>query len=480
MKQFTVRDMTRLRLGSLLLAGLLTAGCVRSTGIDHQHEMLALPATATDADFAAWPSDRWWETYEAPELSRLIEHGLADSPGLQTAQARLMAARAGTEFANARQRPQLGLGIESSFQRYSENGLIPPSTGGEHRTDNRFALDFNYELDLFGKNAAILKSAEVQTRAVEIEMYTARLAIATAIARSWFQLAEAVAERTVITDTLLQRQKVLELVLARVAQGLDSKVEQRQAEGAIPQIEGELAAVNERIGLIRAALAKLAVVPLTDTAALAPVANKLHSPALPAMIPSSLVARRPEVVAAGQRVASLLHGIESVKAEFYPSVNLAAFAGFSALGLGALLEEGSQVYGLTPAIRLPIFDAGRLRAKLKFVNAQLDMAIAGYNEAVLSSIQDVVHCMISIRALAERNKAQREAQLAAESAYDLALQRFRAGLTGYLTVLATETEVLQERRAGVLLAARAYQLDVDLKRALGGGFDGTAFPAPSP
>ena len=86
----------------------------------------------------------------------------------------------------------------------------------------------------------------------------------------------------------------------------------------------------------------------------------------------------------------------------------------------------------------------------------------------------------ALRALAERNKAQREAQLAAESAYDLALQRFRAGLTGYLTVLATETEVLQERRAGVLLAARAYQLDVDLKRALGGGFDGTAFPAPSP
>jgi NodT family efflux transporter outer membrane factor (OMF) lipoprotein len=273
---------------------------------------------------------------------------------------------------------------------------------------------------------------------------------------------------------------VLELVLARVAQGLDSKVEQRQAEGAIPQIEGELAAVNERIGLIRAALAKLAVVPLTDTAALAPVANKLHSPILPAMIPSNLVARRPEIVAAGQRVASLLHGIESVKAEFYPSVNLAAFAGFSALGLGALLEEGSQVYGLTPAIRLPIFDAGRLRAKLKFVNAQLDMAIAEYNETVLSSMQDVVQCVISIRALADRNKAQREAQLAAESAYDLALQRFRAGLTGYLTVLTTETEVLQERRAGVLLAARAYQLDVDLKRALGGGFDGTAFPAPSP
>jgi NodT family efflux transporter outer membrane factor (OMF) lipoprotein len=480
MNQFTLTGRTRLFLGSLLITVLLTAGCVRSTGIDHQGATLAMPATGTDPDFSAWPSDRWWETYDSPALSRLIEHGLADSPGLQTAQARLMAARAGTEFANARQMPQLGLGMESTFQRYSEKGLIPPSTGGEHRTDNRFALDFNYELDLFGKNAAILKSAEAQTRAMEIETYTARMGIATAIAKSWFLLAEAVAERAVIIDTLHQRQKVLELVLARVAQGLDSKVEQRQAEGAIPQIEGELAAVDERIGLIRAALARLAVVPLAETAALAPVASKLHPPTLPATVPSSLVARRPEIVAAGQRVASLLKGIEAVKAEFYPSVNLAAFAGFSALGLGALLEEGAQVYGLTPAIRLPIFDAGRLRAKLKFLNAQLDMAIADYNEAVLSSMQDVIHSMISIRALAERNKAQHEAQLAAESAYDIAVQRFRAGLTGYLTVLATETEVLQERRAGVLLAARAYQLDVDLKRALGGGFDGTAFPAPSP
>ena len=127
--------------------------------------------------------------------------------------------------------------------------------------------------------------------------------------------------------------------------------------------------------------------------------------------------------------------------------------------------------GLGPAVRLPIFDAGRLRARLKFVNAQLDLAIADYNAALLSALQDVVHSVVSIRALAERQAAQREAAAAAESAYDLALQRFQAGLTGYLTVLATESDVLEARRAGVLLAARGCQLDVDLKRALGGGFE---------
>lgn len=459
--------------GGLLLCSLFLplAGCISSAGIDHQAALREMPTAAQASAPAAWPTDRWWTAYRAPELDRLIEHALADSPDTARAQARLMLARAGSEFATARRFPEVDLNFSSTTQRYTEHGLVPPSSAGEHRSDNQLALDFSYEIDLFGKNAAIARSVETQAASMETDLYTARLGLASALARTWFSLGEAVAEREVIDATLAQRRRILALVKARVAEGLDSKVEERQAEGAIPEALGELAAIDERITLLRSALSKLAVVPLADTAHLKPTLHADPAAVLPPLLPSGLIARRPEIVAARQRVESLGYATDATRAEFYPSVNLVAFAGFSALGLDALLEEGSQVYGLTPAVRLPIFDAGRLRAKLKFVNAQLDLAIADYNDALLNALQDVVHSVVSIRALAERQAAQQAAQAAAESAYDLALQRFQAGLTGYLTVLATETEVLQARRAGVVLAARACQLDVDLKRALGGGFE---------
>ena len=458
------------RLASVLLVLALQA-CVSSAGIDHQGALRAMPATEDANAPVTWPTDRWWTVYASPELDRLIEHALADSPDTARAQARLMLARAGSEFATARTFPEVDLNFKSTTQRYAEHGLAPRAVAGEHRSDNRLALDFSYEIDLFGKNAAIAKSVETQAASMETDLYTARVGLASAVARTWFSLGQALAERDVIEATLAQRRRILELVKARVAEGLDSKVEERQAEGAIPESVGELAAVDERIALLRSALSKLAVVPLNETAALKPTLRLARAAGLPPLLPSALVARRPEIVAARQRVESLGYATDAARAEFYPSVNLVAFAGFSALGLDALLQEGSQVYGLGPAVRLPIFDAGRLRAKLKFVNAQLDLAIADYNDALLNALQDVVHSVVSIRALAERQAAQQAAQAAAESAYALALQRFQAGLTGYLTVLATETEVLQARRAGVLLAARACQLDVDLKRALGGGFE---------
>lgn len=456
---------------ALGLAFALLSGCVRFTGIDRQGKTLPDQHIAEDASFTQWPATRWWQAYASPELDRLIERGLADNPSVESALARLRGAQAGSAYAAARRQPQLDLGIKSTVQRFTENGLFPPEVAGDHRADNRFALDLKYELDLFGKNRAIRDSVQAQAAAVGIDVDTARLGVASAIAHAWFGLAQATAERAVVAATLAQRRKILALVLARVSEGLDSKVEQRQAEGAIPQAAEELAAVDERINLLRDALAQLAVVPATETAKLAPLLNPLALPALPAGVPSDLLARRPDVAAARLRVESLLKGVESVKAEFYPSVDIVAFAGFSAIGLDNLLQGGSQIYGFGPTLHLPIFDAGRLRAKLKFVNAQLDMSIADYNAVLLGALHEVVRSVVSLRALGDRATAQRDALAAAESAYEVALQRFKAGLTGYLTVLATESEVLRERRAGVLLTARAYALDIDLKRALGGGFE---------
>ena len=458
---------------ALMLCLALTA-CVRFDGIAHSEAKRDIPASVTDTAFRAWPEIEWWKNYQDPALNDLIAHALADSPRIRIAAARLRAAQAVTTFVGAKRLPQVEVDAQSKWQRFSEHGFSPPDLAGGHESDNRFAFDASYELDLFGKNRSAHEATQAQVVAAVASTHAARLALTSAVARLYFQLGRYCAEREVARATRTQRAKILELVKARVAEGVDSNVELRQAEGAIPRIEGELAELEERISLLRNALAILTVVEPTATATLTPSLTHALKPTLPALIPSDLVARRPEVEVARWRVEAGLKGIESVRAEFYPSINLSAFAGLSALGIGALFEGGAQIYGIAPVIRLPIFDADRLRAKLKFVDAQTDVSIAEYNRALGRAIKDVLDAVTSIRALTQRQVAQRAAQQAAQSAYDLALQRFKAGLTGYLTVLTTESDVLIERRAAADLNARGFELDVSLARALGGGFDAAA------
>ena len=162
--------------------------------------------------------------------------------------------------------------------------------------------------------------------------------------------------------------------------------------------------------------------------------------------------------------------MQAAKAEFYPSVNLVAFAGLSSIGLGRLLEAGSAQAGFGPALRLPIFDSGRLRANLSGKAADVDAAVASYNGALLSALRDVADQLAGQRSIARQQDEQRGAQEAAESAYQLAVQRYRAGLGTYLVVLSAESNVLAQRRLGVDLKARALDNQVQLVRALGGGY----------
>jgi NodT family efflux transporter outer membrane factor (OMF) lipoprotein len=141
---------------------------------------------------------------------------------------------------------------------------------------------------------------------------------------------------------------------------------------------------------------------------------------LPDTLPADLLARRPDITAARWRVEAATHDVASAKASFYPNVNLSAFVGLSSIGLGRLLDAGSEQWGVGPAIHLPIFDAGRLRANLRGKSADLDLAVESYNGAVLDAVRDVADQLASARSITRQQAQQREAQAAAESAYDIA------------------------------------------------------------
>jgi outer membrane protein TolC len=162
--------------------------------------------------------------------------------------------------------------------------------------------------------------------------------------------------------------------------------------------------------------------------------------------------------------------IDAAKAAFYPNINLVALAGFSSIGVSNWFKGGSRELGLGAAIHLPIFDSGRLRANLRGTTADADAALESYNATLIQAVREVADQITSQRAVERQAKEQQAAQAAAEGALELALQRYRAGLGTYLTVLTAETNVLAQRRTSIDLKARGIDVNLQLIRALGGGY----------
>lgn len=426
---------------------------------------------------APWPHQDWWRAFGDPQLDALMSEALAGSPNLRLARARLDQARALAGLADAARAPEVTGNATGSYQRFSENGQVPPPLAGSWRSANRLGLDFSYELDFWGRNKAALEAALGRARAAEAEEQQARLLLSSALAGSYIRLQREFAQQDIAEALLAQRRNLLDLTRQRVQAGLDSKVELEQAAAAIPAAEAELAAIHERMALLRHQLAALTGAgPDRGETIARPALAADQTLALPTALPAELIGRRPDVVAQRWRVEAAAKDIDVAKARFYPNVNLLAFAGFQSIGLGRLLEGGSGIAGVGPAISLPVFDAGRLRSQLAARDAGFDAAAEQYNATLVEALREVADQVSTRRAIDTQLDRSRAALARFDEAYRLALLRYREGLSTYLTVLTVEGQVLGQRRQVADLEARRRTAAVDLTRALGGGYQPDAPP----
>lgn len=463
------------RLTALLLAMTL-AGCASFAGIETTAKATAPTMLGADNARIEWPANGWWRQFDDPALSALIERALAGNPSLQLAEARVRKAQAVAGIAESALWPQLTASADSTRQRLSEFGTTPPPLAGTTQNINHADLGASWQLDFFGRNRAALNAALGNARAAEADAQAARVLLASNVARSYFGLARLLEQRQVAGATLTQRQAIRQLVASRVEAGIDTQVELRQADGALPEIRRDMEALEEQIGLARHALAALTGQGPEALADLAPPLTKTQPQALPKSLPADLIGRRADLAAARWRVEAAVRNVDSAKAEFYPNINLVALAGFSSIGIGNWFKAGSREVSLGAAIHLPIFDAGRLRANLRGVSADADAAVDSYNATLIEALREVADQITSQQAIEHQAKEQQAAQKAAEDALDLALQRFRAGLGTYLTVLSAETNVLAQRRISIDLKARGIDSNLQLIRALGGGFAADSTP----
>ncbi len=456
----------RLALAAVALASL--AACANFSGITPQAQMQA--ANVAGASDVAAVDAEWWHSFADPQLDRLVTQALDGSPSLKLAQARLRRAQAATDGARATTLPQVGADAQAMRQLYTGKGQYPAPLAGEIYNSGTLQLSASWELDFFGKNRAALDAALGQTQAAQADAQAARVLLVSQVARSYFQLLRLNSQLELANRTLAQRNELLSLVRDRVNAGLDTRLELNQSQGSLPEARQQIEALNEQIALARNGLSALVGQSNAADTLVLPALAAIKTAANAQAIPADLLGRRADIAAARWRVEAASADARSAKAQFYPNVSLNGFAGFSSIGLGNLLHAGSEQWGIGPAIHLPIFDAGRLRASLAAKTADLDAAVESYNAALVEAVRDVADQLASQQSIARQQTEQRAAQQAAEAAYEIAVQRYSAGLGNYLNVLSSETAVLAQRRLQVDLAARALDTQVALVRALGGGY----------
>ena len=444
-----------------------------------QPARVAKPIASYTADrtFAApatpWPSDRWWAGYGDPQLDALMDEALADSPTLAQAKVRVIKAQTSRAAAAAAIAPIIsGSGnIQETKQTY--NWLFPknflPALG--YAPYGEVLLNFSWELDFWGKYRAAIAQATSETRAATADAAEARLMLTTQIASTYATLAQLYQDHDVAVQSVRVRDDTANLVTQRVANGLDTQAELKQAQAASPATQATVAALDEQIALTRDALAALlGAGPDRGQTIQRPAPPKLAAFGLPADAKLDLIGRRPDVVAARWRAEAAQKGVRVAKTQFYPDISLTGYIGQQSLHLSRLLNAGSTLGSIGPAVTLPILDGGHLRANLRGAEADRDEAVAAYDAAVTEALHQVADAAASERALGERLAESRRALAGYEEAYRVARLRYEGGLSTFQSVLLVEDAVLNQRRVVSDLESRAFELDVELVRALGGGF----------
>ena len=459
---------------SLAIAAALP-GCASYTGIGSAHRIQQpLPgqdANSLPAEHGHWPARDWANQFGDPQLGELIAEALRNSPSLEQAKARVAAAAAYTETAHAAGGPQVNADASISRQQYSGNALVPPPYAGAWQTENKAVLSASYELDVWGKQGQAELAALSKLRISEAEQEQVRLTLSAAVARSYNQLARLYALRELAGDEIAQRQQMRRLSAYRLGSGLDTAVEQQTILHALAASQTALTALHGQILDARYQLAALlGAGPDRGLLINRPALGAGEVVALPDRLPADLLARRPDLVVARWRVDATTHDIKVAKAEFYPDINLGAAIGLDAFGFGRLLNAGSRTVQAGPAIHLPIFDGGALRAQLKGRYADFDYAVAGYNQTLVSALSDVATQVARVRASDAQLSDAQTASEAARSAWLLTASQYKAGLTTQIAVLQARIAAIASEQVVTNLRMNRRDQQIALAAALGGGF----------
>lgn len=468
------------RITVLGLSLFIAHGCVTVPKQDLAEKMTTagcdtIANLATQSGFFAegnWPKEKWWEDFEDQDLNALIDQGLKNSPTLKRAESRLKAAAQAALQRKSRLYPEVNFDAIDNWQHLSKYGLLraffPVFPAVINQID--LDLDFYYEFDFWGKNRDLFKAALGEAAAKAADKAQAELVLTTSIAYSYYQVQFFLKRLELLEQMADNKDSIAKLTSYRMQNALSNQVDnitssnsalesEAQTDDAEISLRMELHRLKALTGLGQDGVIDLKTKPLKEAAV-----------AIPSTLSLDLLARRPDLSAQLQRLESAAKEIDAAKTDFYPNFNLHAFIGLESIVNGKLFKKDSYMGSLAPAVHLPIFTAGRLKAQLFEKVAMFNEAVHIYDDLILQAAQEVADNLTSVALLSSESEKWKNVAEQAKKRLSLVQDRFANALDDKITVLESENSSI-EAELNYLEIAYARQLKaIQLIKALGGGF----------
>ena len=469
------------RLTIALLSLSLFTGC----SLAPTYKLPVIPAPAAYKESGPWqpaqPSDQlsrgdWWKSYNDPTISKLIDQLDSANPDLAVAIAHFDEAAAFEQQVRADLFPVIGAGASATQNNeFYNHPHITPGTGtsvtGPQRYREEYAgLGASYELDLWGRvrNEVAAGTAGAQAAAADVE--SVKLSLRANLINNYISLRGLDAQSQLLTDVVTAYTKALTLTQNRFKGGADSALDVSRAQAQLDTAQGQLADIAANRALYEHAIATL-VGESASSFTIAPAPLSMALPIVPVGVPTTLLQRRPDIAAAERRVFAANAQIGVAKAAFFPTLMLNGVDGFDTLSAAQYYMAPTNLWMIGPAAFLTVFDAGRRQAIVNQAKAVFTIAGAQYRSTVLHAFQEVEDNLAQLNDLAKESQNVDAAVKDTNKTLTIAMNRYREGMISYLEVVTAQTAVLQVELQALNLRTRRLQANVNLVRALGGGYN---------
>ncbi len=410
----------------------------------------------------------WWSVFGDPVLDRLVARAAEGSTSVRQAAARLAKARAAARAAGAVRMPQAAFTAGASRQ----GGPLVNAAG---TSGNLFEAGAGvaWEADVAGRLSRAEEAAALDLRAREALLRQARLLMQSEVAQAWFALRAADQEAALQQADVQALRETLRLVERRRAAGLAPEQEVARARSEVGAAEAEALQWKARREALEHALAYLCGTTAAELR-LDVSASPFNTPVIPAGIPATVLARRPDVAAAEAELQAARARVGAAGQLWAPDFTLTASGGQASSQLGDLLKSAARSWSLGALLALPLFDGGRREARLDAADADLELAVATWRDKVLAALREVEDQLSSLHWLAAEAAALAAPQEDARRAAALAQSRYERGLTSQLEVVDAQAAARRLNHAALRVQVARQQATVALVRALGGGWGPTA------
>ena len=431
-----------------------------------------------------WPEKQWWTQFNDPQLTELIETALQTSPTLQRAFYQMQSAEQQAKKIRSFLFPQLDVEAMENWEYFSKNGFVrdfypvtPPMQVPPTVNQLDLSLNLNYEIDFWGKNKKRFHAALGEAKAQMAERAQAQLTLCTAIAFAYFTF-QTKARELHTNEQILQLVKEKQSLRSdRTYCGIDNAVPLLDVDESLYAIKQEISRLNKEMIVDVYVLKELLGEGPDSPREIVP--GQISYPSrisLPQNIGLDLLSHRPDLVAGLWRVESASQNIGVAKTEFYPNVNLAAFGGLESLSFANFLSWDSKTGAISPAIHLPLFTGGRLKANLQEKVAEYHQAVFAYNETLLRAAREVVSEIASIRSIQERTQLQQTLLRSVKAKIDINSNRHQNGIETQLTLLSTKENYLVQQLTEIHLDESKLFSLIRLIKSLGGGYEEIHLP----